>query len=346
MTKARAKARNKSKSEPESRSKQGPASEPSSDDVSPLAPHTLMMHYPHLLICEDNRDELRELLRQTGIRVVTWHHTSGPFCDLERGEVQVGWPYAERLWAHVCAYLTVLEWYENAGRPQSLETFVLDTQFAGVLRLHRWALLGANTSSRIAWPADTPRPLGPSRIPYGFQQLEEFAAKNLVDSFEGRVTRVFQRAIAWMILHELRHLLGGHVAPANIAIPWRTMNSMMQEQEADHWAALWSQTAHGDRREFDRFSLLGLIAAFATLISAVLMPFNRTIERRTHADPPTRLRRFLKTFQQEGDLGWTAASVFLEFELWAQKMPTAASEQFGTDVHLCRFFENIGGHVV
>ena len=219
-------------------------------------------------------------------------------------------------------------------------------KFAPALKLHRWALLGAGAASRIPWPTDLPRPPRPKRIPYGHNEMMDLLDPSLINRFEGRVTRVFQRAIGWIILHEIYHLLSHHSSPADIPIDRRGYVSMLNEQEADHWASLSLQISVDGERMFDRWSLLGIVGAFTMLISAVLLPFNRRIEKRTHADPPTRLRRFLKTFQNHGDLGWTATSIFLEFELWAQQMPSAASEEFGTDGHLCKFFENIGGRVV
>jgi hypothetical protein len=48
----------------------------------------------------------------------------------------------------------------------------------------------------------------------------------------------------------------------------------------------------------------------------------------------------------QGDLAWTAASVFLEFELLMQGLPSASSKEFGTDEHYCTVFEKIGGCVL
>ena len=316
------------------------------DDGSPLGTLIPMITKPYLYVVEDARPGLQNLLKQSRIRVYTWHHTSAPFCDLNRREIKVGWPFCERLWAHLCAYLCVFEWYENASRPQSITPFLESTEFAPILRLYKWALLSSGASSRIPWPTDTPRPPATVGLVGSLNDIENLLSPDLVDHFEGRVTRAFQRGIAWMILHELCHLLGGHVAPHHIATEDRAVYSTLQEQQADHWASQTSLTGVKGDNISNRLTLLGIIGTLTMLTSCVLLPFNRRIDDRTHADPPTRLRSFLKTFFPERSFGWLAASVFLEFELWAQQMPTAQSEALGTDAHLCKFFENIGGHVL
>ena len=306
-----------------------------------------MCRRPELLVPDERREEFRQLCEMSRIQVITWHHTGAPFCDLERRQIHVGWPFCERLWAHVCAYLAVYEWYERRNSPKTVGPFLEDLANASVMKLLNWALLADNVSARIPWPAETPRPPSTlARVPISFAAVNELLSPSMLNHFEGRVNRIFQRAIGWMLLHEMAHLWAGHSMepPAG----WtRQIAGRIQEMQADDFATQWFLGSSDEKYAADPLTILGVIGGHVMLISQALLPFNRnTPPASGHPDPPSRLRRLLRSFRSERDLAWIAASVFLELELRAQKLPSADNEEFGTDRHLCRAYECMGGFVI
>src|SRR5262249_37091841 len=150
-------------------------------------------------------------------------------------------------------------------------------------------------------------------------QLLELIGPALLSKFEGRVTRMFERAIGWMILHEMAHLLAGDrnlevpgVLPSGVP-PW------IVEQAADDWATGMSVGLRDwdNQARRDDLTVLGIIGALVMLSSFTLVPFNRQVGG-LHVESLTRLRRMLKHFFSEGDVAWVAASLFLELELYGQ----------------------------
>jgi hypothetical protein len=319
------------------------------DEGSPLGPLIFLCTFPQLLVHEEQRTNIEYLLEHAHILIRTWHHTSPPFCETDRRFIQVGWPFLERVWAHSCAYLALFEWYKRTECQDTIEGFVSDPINAPVLRLFRWALLADSSAARLEWPANTPRP--PSFPPPigSSAHLKELVGAALLAQFEGRVTRMFQRAAAWMILHEMAHLLAGDrsmegldVLPSGIP-PW------LVEQGADDWATGMSVGLRDwdTQARKDELTVLGIIAALVTLSSLTLMPFNRLGSgTRVHVETLTRLRRLLRHFFSEGDTAWIASSLFLELELYAQSLPATQGTRFGTDNHLCNVYENVGGTVI
>lgn len=334
--------------------------------MSPMTPLIMMCRFPHLLFDEKRRQQIELTFNTYQVRVRTWSHIGTPFLDRSRRVIEIGWPFCERLWAHLCGYLAVFEWHERSGRPASIIPFVEDPQNAAVLRLFEWALEGETIDrmeNLVPWPKDTPQPPAPKRMPVGFEAIQELLEPDLVKHFEGRVTRAFQRAVGWIFLHEFAHLAYGHTdpltsdPPAHIGVAvsfpsdgpsrirYRDIESMLQEQEADHFASNTSFDMENDEDEWDRSTLMGVVGLHAMIGSSTLTPFDRPSGLRSHVDPLTRLRRFLRTFQQKSGLGWIAASLFLELELWGNRLPSGSSESFGTDAHICRVYEIAGGKV-
>lgn len=305
----------------------------------------MMCHYPHLLIDGRRSDDLEHALKICGIRARTWDHVTPPTVNLDLRAVTTGWPFVRSVWARFAGYLAVFEWWEREGEPGSIANFVADPRNAPVLKLFSWGQEQAASDKPIGFPADVPRPPPPGCYPVGFAAIKELLSQKLTTQFEGRVTRMCQRALGWITLHEIGHLMIGHapVTEDSLARPL-SVGSQMQEQEADHYASIW--LLDWPKAEPDRLSVLGVIGAHVILASDFLDPSSREALPETHVPPLTRLRRLLLTFLPEHKLGWRAASLFLELELWAQSLPSADSEAFGTDDHLCRIHVLSGGKVV
>jgi hypothetical protein len=320
-----------------------------SEYESLLGPLIAMCQFPPLLMCKELRKGLLQLIRNARVQVVIRHDTIPPFCNLKNREIHVGWPFCERLWAHLCAYLSIYEWCDKYRSSEALDAYVKGAENASTITLLKWALLGDTSRTRIDWPKNTPQPFAVnSAFQIDAETLIGLTSPAILRNFEGRVTRMFQRAIGWMILHELLHFLARHSAYSESGGLDDQVEAMALEQEADHWATanlIDQPEVQANSRE-GNLTVLAVIGALVTLASPTLVPFHRKgLGPRFHVENLTRLRRILKSFFTEGDLAWIAASVFLELEFNVQGLPSARGKKFGTDEHYAALFENIQGRV-
>lgn len=325
-------------------------------DASSISNLNIMCRRPQLLVAPPQRRHVEEIVRRSGARIFTWSHVTPPFYNPDRHRVEIGWPFSERLWATLCAYIAGFEWYEREGEPPSLQPFLDAAENAPLRRLFDWALEAAIETSpetRTPWPTNTPRPAKPSGLIGSRDALERLAGDGLVETFEGRVSRTWQRATAWALLHEIGHVWYGHrstfeMDPAALGgtAPWSLpprQVAINQEQEADHFAStiLGLPKSATD----DPLATLGVVGLLVMLASTELGPDGARRTPRSPLHPMLRLRRFLFTFQEHGDLAWRAASVFLDLDRRAQGL-SATSAPFGTDQHLAEIYAAAGGPVV
>ena len=207
-------------------------------------------------------------------------------------------------------------------------------------------MLGDRSGGALPWPADAPRPPRPPAgvLPFSLAAADAMLQPSLAKTLDGRVTHAFLHAAGWMVLHEAGHLVLDHAFRSHEE-PLPPHEAMMQEQQADHWAAVWMLGESVKRDLAAR--VRGILVAFGALCSMFLEPVYRSspYHRMSHADAPTRMRRFLKTFVPRHREAWRMASLMMELHLGAQKMGSAAKFALGTDEHLCHAFEIIGGQV-
>jgi len=124
--------------------------------------------------------------------------------------------------------------------------------------------------------------------------------------------RFYKSAIAWILLHELGHLKLGH-------IPQEGLASMMQEKEADRFAAEWMLESAADsavdEREFNRHcALFGM--AVALLWLTIFNVFFKQREVNTHPEGYDRLFQVLdhvidRSDEQEYLAVWQSVATML-----------------------------------
>lgn len=319
--------------------------------TDPLGPLVLLAKWPYAVFPPPYRDNIKQVLRERGIRIWINAERSGlPTADPASMIISLGRPFLERLWAHVYAQLAILEWDERHQRPASLQPFFSDSANAPALDILRWAVRADRVAFALPWPQDLPRPPSPSagRAPLlSMEGALSMLDPSLLTTFEGRVTRLFLHSLAWMVLHEAGHLILGH-SPSTEAEPLQFHQAHLQEVEADHFATSLCVGAQDPETEGERRSVLGVVIALCTLVSYHLEPIYRQLPsaERAHADDATRLRRFLLTFFPHGGYAWRAASVLCELHLRSQNLPAPESVELGTDEHLRQVWKIIGGAVV
>jgi hypothetical protein len=310
---------------------------------------TMMCRFPSMLIDDELSHPLAELLKRYLIRTRTWDHLTPPHVDVNSRTITIGWPFVRQLWAKLFGYVAVFEWWESVGSPNSIHGFVSDQKNDPIIRLFNWALDQTVSRNILDFPDDVPKP-PPDSAPFAgtLRDLEMLQSQELLATLEGRVSRTFQRAICWMILHEAGHILFGHsgiaAARERQLDPMHTnVRSVMQEKQADDQASVWLLK---ETPNLSRYNVFGVVGTHVTMCSGVLTVEGRAELPDTHFPPLVRLRQLLQEYLAQDRVGWAAASLFLELELWAQGLPSADHKPFGSLDHLLQVFINAGGRVI
>lgn len=137
--------------------------------------------------------------------------------------IRLGTPFLEVLWASSYAFVVIFDEYEQANkRRDSFFHVGATTRTSSAYSLHRHLLEAHVAKTRVNWPLPEFRPV-------------QFPEQNT----DGHVANeLFLTAISWIIHHEIAHARLDHEE--------LTVNSALQESEADRAATDWLYAAADD----------------------------------------------------------------------------------------------------
>jgi hypothetical protein len=257
----------------------------------------------------ERADELRQLGHDHHVRI---HFDPTPSrtadVNLDTGEIRFGLPFAERLWALSYAYSDLIRLWQVHG-PGAILDIPEPSQ-----RLLAWEFYAEKTGTAEPLPSGVPVP-APDE-PAG---SDGYAA-----------TEWFLISAAWVLLHEIGHLVCGH-RPADPPIRW-----VAREYEADDWAAHWMLDRWAEYRSDDRVFVKRAMAGTLVLGHFAAFEAHGQTPSVTHPNPAQRLLHFLDHFvpREPGpkadakELPWMAAMliVLCQIQATGKQIPEAGFE--------------------
>lgn len=270
-----------------------------SSPVRPLIKHLAGSPY---LLARERENELKKLIDEYGINIEFVEDDDSALLEVdpETGLIRFGLAFAERLWAYAFAYMEVVAKVRRSPAGADLE-LDKDPQTLSAVQLLAWAHDCEKAGKQSPWPADLPRPSADAN-----EGNSVYAANEMFLCMGG-----------WMLLHEIRHVVGEHhKRGANTSAARHDL-----EQEADDWAAHWILDQCPSDARIRTKRALG--AAFGLSIISSFEVHNREGDVWSHPDPLKRLSRFLNTHVPETpgskagptDLVWWAAQTILTLHL-------------------------------
>jgi hypothetical protein len=254
------------------------------------------------LLARERENELRNLVDKYRITIEFVEDDDSLLLEVdpETGLIRFGLAFAERLWAYGFAYMEVIAKVQRSPPGADLE-LDKDPQTLPAIRLLAWAHACQVAGHQSPWPSDLPRPstdAAPGSPVYAANEM-------------------FLCMGGWMLLHEIRHVVGEHHKRGAVTSPARHD----LEYEADDWASHWilDQCPPDPRIRTKR----ALGAAFGLSIISSFEVHKREGAGWSHPDPLKRLSRFLDGHVPETsgskagptDLVWWAAETVLILHL-------------------------------
>ena len=226
----------------------------------------------------------------------------------EPNEIRMGLKCSKRLQVHAYAAAVVLS---SIGKPKEERDKILEP----VDRMMNWAvgvdLTRWSGSDRTLLPEKHVLRATDEEIPNDVLSKLSKLHKILGVGF-------YRFATAWILLHELAHLKYGHTYQEGLP-------SLVQEKEADRFAAEWMAEAaidsRADEREFDRLcAILGMSVALLWL--TIFNVFQGRTESNTHPEGYDRLFQVLdhvidRSDEQEYMAAWKAVATLLFIHMWS-----------------------------
>lgn len=178
----------------------------------------LVMAVP--LVATERAAEYRDLLRKHKVTIVLDHNTHARFSALPpAGKIFLGVDGLERSWAYCHLFVGAFALYLS-DKPQKLDAPPADELLQTMVQSLDWAVENDLEQRGAVYPAELPQPRANPYDGSYFEQLH----------FNSYVT-----AVAWIILHEIAHLVLGHSTEHTKDV----VRLRQDELDADAWAADW-----------------------------------------------------------------------------------------------------------
>jgi hypothetical protein len=166
------------------------ATSAASSPVRPLIKHLAGSPY---LLAPERKNELKELVDKHGINIEFVEDDDSALLEVDpaTGLIRFGLSFAERLWAYALAYMEVVAKVQRSPPGRDLE-LDRDSATLPAIRLLDWAHACEKAGKQSPWPADLPRPSPNAQTGSSGQAANE----------------MFLCMGGWMLLHEIRHIVG------------------------------------------------------------------------------------------------------------------------------------------
>jgi hypothetical protein len=260
-------------------------------------------------VAPEKRERLRDLVRDHDVEIVFDPNRTDWALQVEYpATITLGLPICERLWAFCYAYMGLAAFLEERGYEHGEVILPTDAPW---MRLLQWAMSTESQQQHPVWPQGLPRPhADPGGDPLMFEATECFLCM-----------------CGWIVLHEIGHVILGHVRdPQEGRSAGTVFERRQKEHAADAWASHWLLDdwrlygGGGDHRVLLKRAM-GAVMGLSIITS--LQVYTRTEGWPHHPDPAQRLQQFLNEFapetpDAESDLeqvAWSIPAIILQLHL-------------------------------
>jgi hypothetical protein len=283
-----------------------PVAPPRPSPVNWLLPYIAAAPYR---AAPERADELARLVQDRHIRL---SFDPGPSqtasVNLDTGEIRFGLPFVERLWALSYAYLDLIRLWQQHGPGAPLDIP------EPTRRLLEWEFHVEKTGTAEPLPSGVPTAQPDERV-----GNDGYAAVELC-----------LIAAAWVLLHEIGHLVYGHRS-TDPPIRW-----IPREYEADDWAGHWMLDRWTEYAADDRVFVKRALAGTVFLGHVAAFESHGRTPSVTHPNSAERLLHFLDSFVPRApgtkadakELPWVAAMLIVECHLQAAGKSLPAGTTF------------------